>query len=1513
MEGIMNTKIASAIAIIAVLAMVVAVIPSVDGTDETETVLPTEGDLVSVTMDGSTFTNDTFDGSGTMTEAIAAINASVSGQPDHNNHFVISVNQSFSTTGFTVGSSATTDGTVDVILNVNGYHLEVTSGATVSSGSSLTINGGTNSENTNGSMSKQMASALITNHGNLTLNNVDVTGTNTLFYQNRSGSVGVINGGTIYSSNVAYDLDNGELTILSGSVTAQYPAVRMDAGKLTIGEQDSDSTTDPYVGRLSTNSNSINFYSGYVTDVTSSVHFPSDSILEGTFGLIIDANIPPGTYISGTSGSYRVERLTEENAGAMIESMGSATQYFSSIGSASSFMEDGDKLTLLESYTGPSLTFDIYTGVIDLNGNSITITDGQYGIYINASNRTPSGSQQVQIINSSDTGSTISATTPINVRTGNTMNTIELQLDEGITLSASGTSGSIVLGSGTYAIYRDDMRQMFVMGAFISEKGGVQYISGSLGTSYDLDDDNEIKMINNYDGVLLFQTPGNYILDLGNNKVDSDSDYGISIAENGVHVTIRNGTVNVDRNNNDAVDVIAVQVGIPPSEAPGTTQRTYDDLSLTLENVNITTDGYWGIDTNGNNTDITVELIDSSVKSSGHGIYFPATGSLTIQDSDVSGGVTGIEIRRGSLEITGSSEITGGTTPSTSTPEEASGGTAIQGAAVAIAPYSSTTPISVNIAGGTFNGAYGLYENDVILAGLGDSSISITGGVFYGTTAPVTIADIDATTSEPILTEFIKGGSYYTGTSDSSTPATSLSSYLATGYSLDINGENAGSVNLTDPDGAVAELDNGAQFTTLQLALDAAVDGQTITLLKSVEFNGARLGNITKDITLDLNDKTITIIDTGTSNVGLWFTGCKARVTNGTIIDNRQAAENASVFTIYAAGSGTCVEIDDIRIQLTNSVLSGSYSMAAQVAQYATMEIGDGFVVTATGSIQSGSGGSIGVMIQGQSGTGTELTTLRVSGTANIHVNGFSISGNGTSGFSPTLIEVSGGTFLSDNAPAVYHPQIGTMNVTGGSFTGTTGIEIRSGELNILNNPTFTATGEFSCTPNGNGATTSGAAVAVIQHTTAEAISVDISGGTFVGEYALYESNPQENEDDEINTIRISVTNGNFNGETTDVNLVDFDKLDEDSGIRGGTFTTDVDEYLEPGFELVENPDGTYSPQTVVLALTESTVYLFETGSTYTIETSGDYDWTGLSYSSSNESVATVADGTITAVGDGTATITVTFGNQSATISVTVESYHVGDYMSLDPITGSEMEAIESRADAVVGVPQSAIDSEAAFILDIVPEGVNPGDTYLISLPFSYFSDEINEDNRSSYTFYGIHFLDSGYEVLEPNVTSQGVHFTVSSLSPFLFSYLPNDEVPVQVTVNVLPEDAVVTITGMGVTITAHDDEMVELVPGDYIATAVADGYEVDPIGFSIEVGSDPVGLSIVMTAVEPDDPGVINPPIFDDDDDYVPPIYVPSDTSSSDDDTVKIVACAAAAVVAAIMAAFLILGHRRE
>ena len=75
-----------------------------------------------------------------------------------------------------------------------------------------------------------------------------------------------------------------------------------------------------------------------------------------------------------------------------------------------------------------------------------------------------------------------------------------------------------------------------------------------------------------------------------------------------------------------------------------------------------------------------------------------------------------------------------------------------------------------------------------------------------------------------------------------------------------------------------------------------------------------------------------------------------------------------------------------------------------------------------------------------------------------------------------------------------------------------------------------------------------------------------------------------------------------------------------------------------------------------MLALTEQTVTMFVGGGTYAIETSGDYVWTGLGYASSDPSVATVADGVITAVGQGTATVTVSFDTQEVTIEVTVEN-----------------------------------------------------------------------------------------------------------------------------------------------------------------------------------------------------------------------------------------------------------------
>ena len=135
--------------------------------------------------------------------------------------------------------------------------------------------------------------------------------------------------------------------------------------------------------------------------------------------------------------------------------------------------------------------------------------------------------------------------------------------------------------------------------------------------------------------------------------------------------------------------------------------------------------------------------------------------------------------------------------------------------------------------------------------------------------------------------------------------------------------------------------------------------------------------------------------------------------------------------------------------------------------------------------------------------------------------------------------------------------------------------------------------------------------------------------------------------------------------------------------------------------------------------------------------------------------------------------------------------------------------------------------------------------------------------------------------------------------------YQPIDRVEnplYDVRINVTPSGATVTVDGIVVT-----GNSIQLEAGTYNVSVSKSGYITQE--FILHVGSGMLNTIKVDLEVESDVPVI--PPI-DDDDDYIPipPVVV---DDSSDDDTVKIVACAAAAVVAAIMAAFLILGHRRD
>ena len=158
-------------------------------------------------------------------------------------------------------------------------------------------------------------------------------------------------------------------------------------------------------------------------------------------------------------------------------------------------------------------------------------------------------------------------------------------------------------------------------------------------------------------------------------------------------------------------------------------------------------------------------------------------------------------------------------------------------------------------------------------------------------------------------------------------------------------------------------------------------------------------------------------------------------------------------------------------------------------------------------------------------------------------------------------------------AGAIYHPQVGTLTVMGGTITGgDVAVEIRRGTLNISGG-TFTSNSDtFMCAPNTSptsGSTASGVAVAIAPHGAVgelgKEVKVNITGGTFNGIYGLYQADPDNRTEQGVN-IDIDVSDGKFvsTGTYTQGDTVYGAAVyseDVTNFISGGTFSSDVSAY----------------------------------------------------------------------------------------------------------------------------------------------------------------------------------------------------------------------------------------------------------------------------------------------------------------------------------------------------------------
>ena len=210
-------------------------------------------------------------------------------------------------------------------------------------------------------------------------------------------------------------------------------------------------------------------------------------------------------------------------------------------------------------------------------------------------------------------------------------------------------------------------------------------------------------------------------------------------------LTVKNGKV-----------VSSQLIGLIPSASGGTI--TYDNSTLTFEGVEASTTATSGIETNGNNTNDTVVLKNSTLDvPNGFGIYFPSSGTLTIDNSTINAKTMGAQVCSGSLNVTAGSAITVSGGPV----EKLEGDGAIQdGAAISIVNRPGYKGLGqIAITGGTFTAKAG---NAALKAYTWDSATkqesafdnsAKTVAVYGGTFSSAVSADLCAEGYAPVKNE----------------------------------------------------------------------------------------------------------------------------------------------------------------------------------------------------------------------------------------------------------------------------------------------------------------------------------------------------------------------------------------------------------------------------------------------------------------------------------------------------------------------------------------------------------------------------------------------------------------------------------------------------------------------------------------------------------------------------------------------------------------------------------------
>lgn len=266
-----------------------------------------------------------------------------------------------------------------------------------------------------------------------------------------------------------------------------------------------------------------------------------------------------------------------------------------------------------------------------------------------------------------------------------------------------------------------------------------------------------------------------------------------------------------------------------------------------------------------------------------------------------------------------------------------------------------------------------------------------------------------------------------------------------------------------------------------------------------------------------------------------------------------QAAQNdvdntAVLLNDYDGSISLSSENVDLTLDLNeNTVTSSGTSVIRINTNNSTLTIKNGTMIN-----EKGTGAEVGIPAAGGSpynNVTLNLENVDLTATGG-EASDYGIVSNGTS--TGININLKGGSVTANNMIGIYFPPAdSTLTIDGTTITGTTGVAVKGGTVNILNNAEITGTGVANpATAVNSGVSNTGDALYVEGNYDRE-VSVNIKNGT------LSSTNGQA-----VQMLEVPAASG-----------------EKEIVITGGTFSTDVTEFLHTGLTAPEDSDGMFTVQ----------------------------------------------------------------------------------------------------------------------------------------------------------------------------------------------------------------------------------------------------------------------------------------------------------------------------------------------